>query len=447
MSPRSNFYVQTTMKARNAFIPAALIAGAAVMAGCVDHEGPLDPPPMTAEQELFSRYVSLGNSITAGFQSGGIVDSTQAEAYPVFLAEAAGTDFGIPALRFPGCPAPLAQPAPLGTATIAPPGAPACALRSTPTAPFVQNLAVPGARILDIFDNLTAAQGGSATTLTSLILGGRTQIEAMHDADPTLVSVWIGNNDALAAAVSGIPALLTPLASFEADLDRLVTEITRTDSRDAILIGVVDAVDAVPLLQPGAYFWAIWQQRDALPPEIRGALKPVSDSCAPAFPDGTPNPLARNMVSFRILADDNFPGITCNPEELPPGSPHLLTVDEQAVVQGRIAEFNQAIASRAAAEGWIYIDPNQILLPLAMEGPPFNRLRKCQMLSTAETPEQFQQAIALSCPVPPAMGGAPNFFGSLISFDGVHPTAEAHREVARSMATALNERHGLNLQP
>ncbi len=435
------------MKARNAFFPAALLAGALAAVACVDHEGLLDPPALTAEQELFSRYVALGNSITAGFQSGGIVDSTQAEAYPVYLAEAAGVDFGIPALAFPGCPPPLAQPAPLGTATIAPPGAPACALRATPTAPFVQNLAVPGARILDLFDNLTAAEGGSATTLTSLILGGRTQIEAMHDADPTLVSVWIGNNDALAAAIAGLPALLTPQAAFEADLDRLVEEINRTQARDAVLIGVVDAVLAAPLLQPGAYFWAIWQQRELLPPEVRGALKPVSDSCAPAFPDGTPNPLARNMVSFRVLADDAFSEITCNPDELPPGSPHLLTVDEQATVQGRVASYNEAIATRAAAEGWIYVDPNQRLLPLAMEGPPFNRIRKCQMLATAATPEQFQQAIALSCPVPAQMGGAPNFFGSLVSFDGVHLTAEAHREVARVIAAALNESHGLNLQP
>ena len=42
---------------------------------------------------LFRRYAALGNSITAGFQSAGINDSTQRRAYPVLLAMAMGTDF------------------------------------------------------------------------------------------------------------------------------------------------------------------------------------------------------------------------------------------------------------------------------------------------------------------------------------------------------------------
>src|SRR5439155_875231 len=39
--------------------------------------GPLDP--------MFTRYVSMGNSITAGFQSNGINDSTQLQSYAVLL--------------------------------------------------------------------------------------------------------------------------------------------------------------------------------------------------------------------------------------------------------------------------------------------------------------------------------------------------------------------------
>src|SRR6267143_416868 len=55
---------------------------------------------------LFDRYVSMGNSITAGFQSGGILDSTQLQAYPVLLARAMHSPFFPPLLSSPGCPPP-----------------------------------------------------------------------------------------------------------------------------------------------------------------------------------------------------------------------------------------------------------------------------------------------------------------------------------------------------
>src|SRR3712207_8913200 len=56
-----------------------------------------------------ARYVAIGNSITAGYQSDGINDSTQARSYAVLLAQAAGTTFRVPALNRPGCQPPIAD--------------------------------------------------------------------------------------------------------------------------------------------------------------------------------------------------------------------------------------------------------------------------------------------------------------------------------------------------
>ena len=55
---------------------------------------------------IFSSYVALGNSITAGYQSGGINDSTQRLSYAVLLAKQMGTRFAYPSLVMPGCPPP-----------------------------------------------------------------------------------------------------------------------------------------------------------------------------------------------------------------------------------------------------------------------------------------------------------------------------------------------------
>src|SRR5882672_12905007 len=70
------------------------------LAGCHADDS-LNAPPVS--DPMFVRYVSMGNSITAGFQSAGINDSTQKRSYAVLLASAMGTDFVYPSLAGRGC--------------------------------------------------------------------------------------------------------------------------------------------------------------------------------------------------------------------------------------------------------------------------------------------------------------------------------------------------------
>ena len=60
----------------------------------------LGAAPLPNTGELMRRYLSMGNSITAGFQSAGINDSTQQLSYPVMFARAVGTSR--PAMTPPG---------------------------------------------------------------------------------------------------------------------------------------------------------------------------------------------------------------------------------------------------------------------------------------------------------------------------------------------------------
>jgi hypothetical protein len=423
-------------------LPVAAALGALVFAtACVEHEAVLPPVTPQSGGDLFANYVALGNSITAGWQSGGINDSTQMESYAVMLAEQAGAEFGVPLLEFPGCPPPFVTP--FGPQRIG--GLPAdfCALRTTPAGHRLNNLAVPDARIATLFDATVAANA-----LTTLVLGGRTQIEAMQAADPSLVSVWIGNNDALRAAIGGLPALLTPLNDFQSEAQAIGAAIAETNALDAILIGVVDAIAAAPVLQPGAYFWALYQAN----PNAFGG-KSVNDNCAPIdYATGQPNPLGAHMVSFRIVPDANFPEINCSGEAYPEGDPrrgvHVLTLEDQQIIRTRVAQYNAVLEGIADANDWIYVDPARVFLSALMDGPPFNKIRKCQalqMLPPDATMEQFQQAVLQSCPVPPEMGGAPNFVGSWISFDGLHPARPAHEALTNAIIAELNARHGLSI--
>jgi lysophospholipase L1-like esterase len=394
----------------------ALLALAVAATACIDHDTPIGP----TVQPLFERYVSLGNSITAGFQSGGIHLEFQHDAYPAVLAAKAGASFGVPELAMPGCPPPLAGPPPATTRISEIP----CALR-IPRAPMVvQNLAVPGANALHALHPL-----GTATTLNTLILGGRTQVTAMLGAEPSLVSVWLGNNDALSAALSGDTMALTPLADFQARYDQIVVAIDASPAQDAILIGVANAVQMAPALQPGAYFWAIGN-----PPSPFADMFAVDDNCAPGTAGGA------RMVSFLTVSHQ----LTQNPQgpvviNCAAEAPFVLTAEEMQTIGARVAAFNAHIQSRAEAHGWIYVDPMAEMFLPALPNPDL--LRKCQGLPGATTPEQFAAAVQNTCPGPTA----PNFFGSYFSYDGVHPSSEGHAVVADVLAARLNQKHGLTL--
>src|SRR6266478_8696463 len=86
-------------------LSAAVLGMLLAVTACNDEKlnRPFNTTPVDA---LFNRYVSMGNSITAGFQSGGINDSTQSQSYAVLLAHAMRSPFFVPLLGKPGCPPP-----------------------------------------------------------------------------------------------------------------------------------------------------------------------------------------------------------------------------------------------------------------------------------------------------------------------------------------------------
>jgi lysophospholipase L1-like esterase len=430
----------------------AALAGVALLGACVGDGDELIttvPVPGTGGT-LFTRYVSLGNSITAGFQSGGLSDSLQVRAYPVLLAQRAGTTFDAPLVTRTGCPVPMVGPlTPSSVAQV-------CARINNPR--VTGNVAVPGARIAD----LLRFPSGNTASLNTLLVGARTQVRAMIEAHPSFVSVWIGNNDALEATLGGIlgprsagaDSSLTQLSAFNTRLAQLVDSIKVAAPQGVMLVGVVNAIQGAPLIQPGAYFFLA---RDGATGRFNGKL--VNANCSPVTALGQPNPLAANMVSFQIIGDANFPEINCDPAAYPVGDPrrgaYLLDTAEQAIVAARVTAFNQAIQAAATANNWLYVDPNEILLPFLQERDTqgrYQRLRKCQALPAAlasGSAAAIQAAVLTSCPVPPtgatAAFAAPNFFGSLMSFDGVHPSTEAHRVLAGSFAARINAKYGTTL--
>src|SRR2546422_4617040 len=185
----------------------------------------------------------------------------------------------------PGCPPPYTN---VFTRTrLTRPGFPAstdssCYLRAIPSIPppYISNTAVPSAEVLDIYKNVDTAANPNA--LTQFFLGGLTQAQMMAKAQPTFVSVWIGNNDVLGAATSstnpGDSSKITPVAVFQSRYDSMTSFVAAAKPKGAVLIGVGNVTD-LPFFSAGATYWAI-KNKLALPDTFPTVFT-VSANCAP----------------------------------------------------------------------------------------------------------------------------------------------------------------------
>jgi hypothetical protein len=390
-------------------IAASLFLALPLLAGCRSDEGPLNPPDLSNNRGLLARYVSMGNSITAGFQSAGINDSTQLRSYARVVAEQAGAPFFVPLLNKPGCPAPFVvnvTQTRLGGA-----GDADCALRNPAPLPYVSNVAVPGALVGSVTDNAVAANA-----LTTFILGGRTQAQAMAAAKPTFVSVWIGNNDVLGSLTSstnpGDPALVTPIGTFQTQYQAVVDTIAGTGAK-AILIGVVD-VSLMPYSTAGQVYYCL--KTGACPGIPAGGFPPtfdVSPTCAPppaAKGDSILVPWTVGITMLSAAAEGAHTTLDCSVDA------EVVTPAEFKGLRDAVAGYNAFIQQQATAHGWAYLDLNPTLV--ASKANP---------------------ALITTFPnLPSAATGGNVTFGSFFSLDGVHPSSAAHRVIADSIISAVN---------
>lgn len=404
---------------------AALALALPLLAGCHEDDS-LNPPDLSTSNGLMQRYVSMGNSITAGFQSAGINDSTQHLSYAVLFAEAANAPFFVPSLQGRGCPPPFTNNVTQervggGTSNT-------CDLRQDEILPYVSNVAVPGATSFSPLDNLIPQANSNA--LTTFILGGRTQVQAMQDANPTFVSAWIGNNDVLGSLTNsanpGDPALVTPQPVFESNYGQMLDAIEATGA-SAALIGVAN-VSVIPFASRGATYWCIRNQPACgfpapdLPPNFT-----VDNNCAPAAT------LIPGAIGDSVLVPwpVGVPKIAAAAQGAPAGIPQttlncatdpVVSPTEFAGLRSAVAGFNAYISAQAAARGMAYVDINAALLALVASGaiPPFPDLSA-------------------------ALAGGSVGFGPYFSLDGVHPSSLAHELVADLLASAVNQTFGTSI--
>jgi hypothetical protein len=189
-------------------------------AACTNDDAVPGDVPVSAGTADFSKYVSLGNSLTAGYSDGALFKRGQEGSYTNLLAQqfaqVGGGEFKIPFCGDDNLGGLLLGGAPIqgtrlffnGSAPVNVPGTPVTEITNQLTGPF-NNMGVPGAKSYHLaapgYGNVAGVALGQANPYfvrfasspsTSIIADAAAQ-------NATFFSLWIGNNDVLGYATSG----------------------------------------------------------------------------------------------------------------------------------------------------------------------------------------------------------------------------------------------------
>jgi len=466
------------MKKNQILTVAITLLLAFVLAGC-SPDDPSHPTTLRAPQgeEVFGKYVALGNSLTAGYQDAGLVGFTsfgmptgQYYSYPRLIAGQLGLDnsignseFSEPYIAWPGVgsstpdsPANAAGVMYFDTDTgglnwenTPLVSVPSLLLAATVPTPY-HNLGVPGARLWEVLNTSDSASSygapyGSPNPFFDFInratFFGNTETEAVVSdltgqpktityqtasmarqaiaKGPSLATVWIGNNDVLGGALGGNPVV--------GDNPLLGENITTTGTFQAqysemmqlLAGGMVQSTGWAPLILAANI------------PSITSIPYFIDETTflaavgAPAWPAGYAEDDVE-LFTFPVLSW----AATANPLTDAVPSNYTLTGDEVTTVAGAVGGYNQIIAGVAAsvtASGYAQVevvDMNALMAEISGGTSAYGPTAAVNFMLLLP---QFEGDIVAAAAA------------TLFSLDGVHPNNKGYGVVANEFLTVLND--------
>lgn len=295
-------------------LPALLLAAALLtLTGCAldapdEATGPLNPINPPGLEDAGTRYVAVGNSLTAGFMDGGLVQAGQANSYPNLIARQlglSGAQFTQPWIAAPGIGSSTSSdPLTMAAGVLYFNGTGIAVLDETPLAQVpalllartqptqYHNLGVPGATLHDgmhAYSKATSASGANSffdfinratffgnQSIASGYPLGNTFVPVTYESASqfyqavakggALTTLWLGNNDVLGPAMSGEPAAgfgapgSAGAQAFQADYTALLSMLAgglrqrNHGLQPTIVVGNIPSVAATPYFVPKATF-------------------------------------------------------------------------------------------------------------------------------------------------------------------------------------------------
>lgn len=416
-----------------------LASGLLLLAACKPH---FETPVTSRGSADFSRYVAIGNSLTAGYADGGLYLAGQQNSYPSIIAKqiqaVGGGTFTQPLfsadqangsgyLKLTGFNTdgtPITTPVTSNLAVrgvINVPGFGNVTLYTKYTGD-INNYGVPGIKLLHInyapYGNLNGyferLLPGSAPTNTT------TYLDFVTAKPFTFFTDWLGNNDALSYATSGGAGdVLTDKTTFAQLYNLSIGRFTANGAKGAV--ATIPDVTSIP------YFNTITIR--AILGSVQKANPTVQALYINALVSGTT--YAPRVATANDLVVLTFPTSKIGtpvstplgnlPYGLTPYTPienqYVLDANEVALTRDYVTSYNNTIKSVAAAKGLAVFDAYTFLGNVKNNGLTVNG-------------QNFTSAY---------------ISGGIFSLDGVHLTPQGYAIVANEFIKAINNTYGSSI--
>lgn len=378
-------------------------------------------PTITDQTVYFRRYVALGNSITAGMQNSGMRQDWQKNSYPALIAKQSGVvDFELPLIAEPGIGSsrdangnpmtPLIYKG--GFTIVAEPltvNPTSLLLNATLGMPY-HNLGVPGATTRDLLyctSYLNSQSVGNSffnMILRNPNLGNTTPIQQALLHSPTMVTLWVGNNDILGGVLKGTivsGTTVTP-SSVYASLMDMIFDSLLNQTQAEIFVANIPLITTIPYVT-------------TVPPIVinPATMTPILDA------SGKPISWLMEESNVKYVLLSALSLITNEKAGLPlalggsgkalPGTV-TLTETEAALVDGIINEYNLYLSGKDDTSDRINLVDTRLLMQDLTEGK----------ISGASTRFILVDST------------------SVFSLDGVHPNNKGQQYIANEFIKVIN---------
>jgi len=362
-----------------------------------------------AQSISFTAYFSLGDSLAAGFSSGSLVETNQLRSFPALIARQAGVgDFQQPLVSEPGIPTQLTLVSLIPAPDIRPKSTSQGVPKNLTLQRPYNNLAVPGATSLDALSRVSDGGG-----LHDLILRGLgSQVAQAVASRPTFITLWIGNNDVLGAAVRGRAidgVTLTPTDAFRKIYTQIVGALRVTGAK--VIAANLPDVTTIPFVTTIKPY--VVDPSTGQPVQINGRTVPLIGPAGPLPPSALVTLPAAALLAQGIGVPSALGGTgLALPDEV------ILDAGEVAIIRDHVTQNNQAIKEICQQAGIPVFDVNGLLQDIATNGRNVGGVHLTSSFLT----------------------------GGIFSYDGVHPSALGYAVLANEWIAAINANGG-NLAP
>ena len=400
-----------------------------VIAGCAKIK-PITQPASGWGTANFSTYVAMGTSLTAGLESGGLVQRHQFLAFPYLFAHQVGTfQFTIPNVNLDGWP-PLLRLKSLGPPLVvdtvgARRGAWINIAQPTP----YHNLGVPGALLADVQDvnlNYNPTLGRDASFFNNILRQGQqtiplSMLQLATAKRPTFITFEFGSNELLGAAVRGSGTPLVPVPVWQFLLHQTLDSLDFYNPAAKKVIANIPDVTTIPFFRTLPIVELTRDQQPQVGPGgpkfligPGGVLLTPGDYVTLTAGDSLALGVGYAVGDTSYMSGFAIPG---NGRPLPDNL--VLSASEASSIVAATAAYNGAVASEAAARGYGVLDLHKTLSDIFLYGYDFAGVHYSSAYIT----------------------------GGLFSLDGVHPNDLGYSIVANALIDVVNTKWGAQIPP